>query len=1117
MARRRSSSEVDEDESGEESYVSQSQRNPKRPRTDDDVSEVSDDPVLPESYRSQPRHRGSSSDDLAPLKHQPGSIVRVTLTNFVTYTSAEFQLGPSLNMIIGPNGTGKSTLVCAICLGLGWGPQHLGRAKELGEFVKHGAREAEIEIELCGGPQTRGRNPVIRRLIRKEGNKSTFILNGQQTTHKEIIRLCKSFSIQIDNLCQFLPQDRVVEFAALNPVQLLEQTQRAAAPDYMNEWHEQLKDLRKEQKAMVDRHSQQQEVLRDLQNRHNLQRADVERMQEREALNDKLHAYQRLRPFVHYRTAKERFDTAKQAVIEAKAELRDLQRREQPTLDVLERKREYRDQVDQVVKQRGKLVQRMEREAETLRQRMENTQTEIDDRDKARNAEKNANKERARQRDSIKREIIAISERMKEPPPPFDAAAFNERSREKQRAARELQTDNLDLKRQRDEIQPRIRSLEDQRKEVEREVESLRSQAGQQSNKLKKFSNDTWKAWEWIQQNRDKLTADVFGPPIVSCSVTDHRFSDAIESMFQMGDLLAFTVSNRQDFGTLSRTFQRMNLNDIHIKEAGRPRDSWKPLMSSDELRQYGLSGWLIDYLSGPDAVLSTLCDTLRLHQCAVTLQDHRDEQFERLKTSPIQRWVAGQRSYQVSRRREYGDQAVSVVVRQVRRARVWTDQPVDIGVEREHQTRIREINRDLHEFSEASSDLTNKIRANAEKISQLESERQDIDKEKNDLQRIRGEFEGLQTKKDTCQMRLDEISGALNEMEQRLESIDQETDELILKKGQLAIDYANSAKSLLDLHHSVYEAEIILAEAKSEFQIYEERSQAIRREIAEHEENVRRLNLERERCKEEAQQLVREVNRIHAQRTPEEEALVEHIQEGISLEDLEAEIEIFQNRLTLLHGGDPNAIRDFERRARRIEEIEQRQRGAEAELEELQGRIEDIKSRWEPELDNLVQSISEEFANNFSKIGCAGQVSVYKAEDFSEWAIHLQVKFREHEQLSLLDSHRQSGGERAVSTVFYLMALQSLARSPFRVVDEINQGMDPRNERMVHERMVDIACQEHTSQYFLITPKLLHGLKFHPRMTVHCIASGEYMPTDYRELDFKALVDVALKVKGKA
>ena len=56
-------------------------------------------------------------------KHGPGAIVRVKLSDFVTYRSAEFFPGPKLNMVIGPNGTGKSTLVCAICLGLGWGPQ----------------------------------------------------------------------------------------------------------------------------------------------------------------------------------------------------------------------------------------------------------------------------------------------------------------------------------------------------------------------------------------------------------------------------------------------------------------------------------------------------------------------------------------------------------------------------------------------------------------------------------------------------------------------------------------------------------------------------------------------------------------------------------------------------------------------------------------------------------------------------------------------------------------------------------------------------------------------------------------------------------------------------------
>lgn len=114
-----------------------------------------------------------------------------------------------------------------------------------------------------------------------------------------------------------------------------------------------------------------------------------------------------------------------------------------------------------------------------------------------------------------------------------------------------------------------------------------------------------------------------------------------------------------------------------------------------------------------------------------------------------------------------------------------------------------------------------------------------------------------------------------------------------------------------------------------------------------------------------------------------------------------------------------------------------------------------------------------------------------------------LTLLHRENETLQKLDQHRQSGGERAVSTIFYLMSLQSMAQSPFRVVDEINQGMDPRNERMVHERMVEIACREHTSQYFLITPKLLSGLRYDERMKILCIASGEYMPSEGGRLDF--------------
>ena len=78
---------------------------------------------LPNGNILQSNDRPTNGARKVSMKHQPGSIVRVKLENFVTYTFVEIFPGPSLNMVIGPNGTGKSTLVCAICLGLGWGSQ----------------------------------------------------------------------------------------------------------------------------------------------------------------------------------------------------------------------------------------------------------------------------------------------------------------------------------------------------------------------------------------------------------------------------------------------------------------------------------------------------------------------------------------------------------------------------------------------------------------------------------------------------------------------------------------------------------------------------------------------------------------------------------------------------------------------------------------------------------------------------------------------------------------------------------------------------------------------------------------------------------------------------------
>lgn len=98
--------------------------------------------------------------------------------------------------------------------------------------------------------------------------------------------------------------------------------------------------------------------------------------------------------------------------------------------------------------------------------------------------------------------------------------------------------------------------------------------------------------------------------------------------------------------------------------------------------------------------------------------------------------------------------------------------------------------------------------------------------------------------------------------------------------------------------------------------------------------------------------------------------------------------------------------------------------------------------------------------------MGCRGEVQLKEVEnDFAQWGVEIHVAFRKEEKLELLTGQRQSGGERSVATICYLMSIQELASAPFRLVDEINQGMDRRNERLMHKLLVATSCRSDTAQ----------------------------------------------------
>jgi len=118
--------------------------------------------------------------------------------------------------------------------------------------------------------------------------------------------------------------------------------------------------------------------------------------------------------------------------------------------------------------------------------------------------------------------------------------------------------------------------------------------------------------------------------------------------------------------------------------------------------------------------------------------------------------------------------------------------------------------------------------------------------------------------------------------------------------------------------------------------------------------------------------------------------------------------------------------------------------------------------------------------------LGIRGEIGLDRAEaDYDKWGIQIKVAFRDNEKVQILTAQRQSGGERALTTVMYIMSLAELAKAPFALVDEINQGMDQRVERQVHNALVKTTCKDDVGQYFLITPKLLSDLDYHHKMKI--------------------------------
>lgn len=153
---------------------------------------------------------------------------------------------------------------------------------------------------------------------------------------------------------------------------------------------------------------------------------------------------------------------------------------------------------------------------------------------------------------------------------------------------------------------------------------------------------------------------------------------------------------------------------------------------------------------------------------------------------------------------------------------------------------------------------------------------------------------------------------------------------------------------------------------------------------------------------------------------------------------------------------------------------------GLKGKLEELQENkklmlkeLEERKKAWKNAVQSLIDEVAPIYQQVLSTVGATGAIRLDEGDGAAEAGLQLLVGFKGAEP-SILDPYTQSGGERSVALVAFMLSLQSRIISPLRAMDEFDIHMDPRNREAIFKMILAQGKRNPNSQHIVITPSII-------------------------------------------
>lgn len=367
----------------------------------------------------------------------------------------------------------------------------------------------------------------------------------------------------------------------------------------------------------------------------------------------------------------------------------------------------------------------------------------------------------------------------------------------------------------------------------------------------------------------------------------------------------------------------------------------------------------------------------------------------------------------------------------------------------------FEEKERKIEELSDKKEEIKNKID---------ESESKEIDQK---VRNIEEEISGLKDKKreieselDSHKSKIEMFDNNIEEAREEINSINEKISDLKENRTKEKEELREKEEKLNEIKERQKDVEEKIDKLKDErkdlrkkIEILNQGEQNLQEDLSELKDNLKKKDIGKARKTERIQDL-REEHDLEDAEPPED------------LEELETKIEDMKKELEDLQPVNMKSIDEYEEIEERYGELKTKKEKLLEEKKSIEKFIQNMEQKKKKVFLEAYNSISSNFSEVFEDLSEGGEAHMsINEEDPLDSDSGLEIEASPAgKEIKRIEA--MSGGEKALTALAFIFAIQKYEPAPFYLLDEIDAHLDDKNV----ERVANMIKNSEESQYIIIT-----------------------------------------------